>query len=130
MNCVKFLSVLTIIAAPSVASASAKPVADTSYMGLAESTYLSCQDKGALHLALASSAGYTDAYDLAGIWVETYAGCLREAGLSAANAKPEAEYYYCDIVANLKASVSDPNGHGAYDVCEDALAERLAERAQ
>lgn len=122
-NLTKFLSVLAVLAAPSVASANEYnlPISDASYDA--------CWAKGELHMSLARSAGYELADDLAGIFVETFGRCLADAGLKPSVARAEASYFYCDIVADLKANVSDPNGHGAYDLCEDSLSERLAERA-
>lgn len=122
-NLTKFLSVLAVLAAPSVASANEYnlPISDASYDA--------CWAKADLHLKLAQSAGYSIDTDLAGIWTETMGACLADAGLKPKVASAEADYFFCDIVADLRADSTDPNGHGAYDVCEDQKAERLAESA-
>lgn len=108
---------------------SAAALANEYRLPISDAAYDACSAKADLHLELARSAGYSLPTDLATIHGETFAACLEDAGLSAKAAKAEANYYFCDIVADLSLTASDPNGHGAYDLCESERAERLATRA-
>lgn len=122
-NTMKALVVLAGLLSASVASAKpVQPAYDAAYEACVVTT-------GDLWLGMASSAGYSDAYDLAGLWAEGVSACLVKGGWSAQAAKAEVESTFCTVVADHSKSPTDPNGHAAYEVCEVFQAERNAERA-